>query len=252
MRTTIFEESTLLDYFLKEKIANLHKLKHLLGTKASMTVFRKLKKLQYISSCSHSGKYYTLERIAEFDNDGLWFYHSVLFSQFKTLSKTIQSLIYNSEYGFSTNELEKKLHLKPNEVLLKLIKSEDISREKLSGKYIYFSNSPTIRKRQELLRKESIASKYSIELEPEILLNEIKAAIILFYSILDEKQRRLFAGLESLRIGHGGDTMVADFLDLNIKTVSKGRKELLEDKIIIDTIRETGGGRKPLTKKKRS
>ena len=35
--------------------------------------------------------------------------------------------------------------------------------------------------------------------------DELKAAIILFFSVLDEQQRRLYAGLESLTLGHGGD-----------------------------------------------
>jgi hypothetical protein len=33
--------------------------------------------------------------------------------------------------------------------------------------------------------------------------HELKAAILLFYGLLDEQQRGLFAGLESMRLGHG-------------------------------------------------
>jgi hypothetical protein len=36
-----------------------------------------------------------------------------------------------------------------------------------------------------------------------VLAHELKAAIILFFSLLDERQRRFFAGLESLKIGLG-------------------------------------------------
>jgi len=35
--------------------------------------------------------------------------------------------------------------------------------------------------------------------------DELKAAVFLFYSLLDEQQRRLFAGLQSTKLGHGGD-----------------------------------------------
>jgi hypothetical protein len=31
----------------------------------------------------------------------------------------------------------------------------------------------------------------------------LKAAILVFYSLLDEQQRRLFAGLESIKLGRG-------------------------------------------------
>ena len=35
-----------------------------------------------------------------------------------------------------------------------------------------------------------------------------------YYGLLDEQQRRLFAGLESIRLGHpGGDTLLGDFLE---------------------------------------
>jgi hypothetical protein len=88
-----------------------------------------------------------------------------------------------------------------------------------------------------------------INFAPDVLWNEIKAAIILFYSMLDEKQRRLYAGLESLRVGHGGDRQIAEVLALNEKTVAKGRKELLDEEIAIDSLRRKGGGRKTIQKK---
>ena len=37
---------------------------------------------------------------------------------------------------------------------------------------------------------------------------------MLFYSMLDEQQRRLFAGFESIKLGHGGDSVLAEFLGL--------------------------------------
>jgi len=61
-------------------------------------------------------------------------------------------------------------------------------------------------------------------------INELKAALIIFFSTLDEKQRRLYAGYESLKIGHGGDKRIADLLDIDPKTVAKGRRELLGGK----------------------
>ena len=73
----------------------------------------------------------------------------------------------------------------------------------------------------------------------------------MFYSILNEKQRRLYAGLESLRVGHGGDRLISELLALNEKTVSKGRKELLEREVVIDSIRRKGGGRKTIKKNPR-
>ncbi|HPG30463.1 MAG TPA: hypothetical protein PLQ81_06720 [bacterium] len=37
-----------------------------------MTIFRKLKELSYITSYSHAGKYYTLNEIAKYNENGIW------------------------------------------------------------------------------------------------------------------------------------------------------------------------------------
>ncbi|MCP4105300.1 MAG: hypothetical protein GY749_07170 [Desulfobacteraceae bacterium] len=78
-------------------------------------------------------------------------------------------------------------------------------------------------------------------IEPSVLTDELKAALIIFFSTLDEKQRRLYAGYESLKIGHGGDKLIAEIFNMDRKTVSKGRQELLGGKADIDTIRNPGG-----------
>ena len=38
---------------------------------------------------------------------------------------------------------------------------------------------------------------------------ELRAAIVLFASLLEERQRHLFAGLEALKCGWGGDRRIA-------------------------------------------
>lgn len=73
---------------------------------------------------------------------------------------------------------------------------------------------------------------------------------MLFYSLLDEQQRRLYAGLESLRVGHGGDARLAEFLGLDAHTVARGRQQLLEQDITTGRVRRPGGGRHSLEKKR--
>ena len=48
-----------------ERVATLAQLKEALGTAGTMTVFRKLKALGYLSSYSHRGAYYTLREIPD-------------------------------------------------------------------------------------------------------------------------------------------------------------------------------------------
>ena len=80
--------------------------------------------------------------------------------------------------------------------------------------------------------------------------DELKAAILLFYSLLDEQQRRLYAGLESIKMGHGGDAMIADFLGLDAHTVARGRQQLLDRDVMVGRTRQSGGGRKRTEKKR--
>jgi hypothetical protein len=84
-----------------------------------------------------------------------------------------------------------------------------------------------------------------------ILPDELRAAIVLFFSLLDEKQRRLYAGLEALKTGRGGDARIAELLGLDTGTVSRGRRELLTQDVELDRVRSAGGGRKSMEKKRR-
>jgi hypothetical protein len=109
-----------------------------------------------------------------------------------------------------------------------------------------------------VLRKRQLLARHVLQAEPtlatglaqaDVVSDELKAAIVLFSSMLDEKQRRLYAGLESLKLGYGGDQRIAEFIGMDPHTVAKGRRELVEQDLAIDRIRKAGGGRKPLEKK---
>ncbi len=82
---------------------------------------------------------------------------------------------------------------------------------------------------------------------------QIHRRMNLLLSRMDEQQRRWYVGLESMRIGHGGDVLLSQISGLNVETIRRGRQELendLEDRPT-DRIRLEGGGR-PAVEKKRS
>lgn len=83
-----------------------------------------------------------------------------------------------------------------------------------------------------------------------VVPDELHAAIILFYSLLDERQRRLYAALESLKIGHGGDRRIAELLGIDAGTVARGRLQLLAGEVERERGRRPGGGRHPVEKKR--
>lgn len=73
----------------------------------------------------------------------------------------------------------------------------------------------------------------------------------LLVSRLDEQQRRWFVAHESQRIGHGGDTHLAQITGMDEKTIAKGRQELLEGlaDCPTDRLRPSGAGRPRAEKK---
>ena len=249
MTTILNTKETLLTYLNNYKIATMDAIKAVLNTQSRMTVFRRLSKLDYISSCSHRGKYYSLKRIAKYSEYGLWIHKSVLFSKYGTLKNTLQILLDQSSKGYTASELNEILKIKVDDALLELIKNKIINRKKMSGVYVYLSNAPKCAKKQELTRNDSIQYQDNLKMRPEILMNELKAALIIFFSTLNEKQRRLYAGFESLKVGYGGDTQIAELLNIDKRTVAKGKRELLGGEVGVDTIRESGGGRKQIKKK---
>jgi len=69
-------------------------------------------------------------------------------------------------------------------------------------------------------------------------------------ALLDEKQRRLFAGMLALRRGHGGIHALSEITGLSRTTIRLGIADLRRGVVADgDRIRRPGGGRQPLEKK---
>jgi hypothetical protein len=228
-------------------------LKKALGTRVDMTVFRKLRTLDYLSSYSHGGRYYTLQAGAEFDTRGLWTHRGVHFSRFGSLLDTVEAFVNRADRGYLASELTDELQVQTKEPLLKLVRLRRLSREQISGAYVYCSSESARRREQLIMRQQPAGQGQAFAPRPDhsVESNEAKAALVLFMSLLDEKQRRLFGGLESLRLGWGGDREVAEAIGLDPHTVAKGRKELLEHDVEMDRLRRPGGGRPSMEKKRR-
>jgi hypothetical protein len=249
MPKTRFRADQLRTFLHEERIATLDELKSALGATGTMTVFRKLKELGYLSSYSHRGKYYTLREIPDFDEHGLWDWHAVWFSKYGNLVETTREFVEEVESGITARELESILQVECKRSLLKLYRQGQVARVKIGGVQVYLSNHKGKQRNQKLRRKDSAAAADVIAPQVAALSHELKAAIILFFSVLDEQQRRLYAGLESQKFGRGGDRKIADLLGLDAHTVAKGRRDLFGGAIDRERIRQEGGGRKRLEKK---
>lgn len=252
MRTESFHADDLAKALRQCKVATMPELKKALGTEVDVTVFRKLKQLAYRTSYTHRGAYYALDETARFDQNGLWSFQSVWFSRWGTLLDTAAAFVENSSAGCFVEELDHLLSTATKEPLLKLVHQERVTRQPVGGLYLYCSIKTVLRERQLLARRvlQSDSPLAGSSIVADEVTDEMKAAIVLFFSMLDEKQRRLYAGLESLKLGYGGDQRIAEFIGMDPHTVAKGRRELIEQDFEVDRIRRAGGGRKPVEKKR--
>lgn len=240
------------DFFSVHKIVTLNQLKAALGNPARATLFRKLAQLEYLSSYSHRGKFYTLLSIARFTKLGLWSCRSVWFSRFGNLLQTAQTLVVRSEAGYSAAELKDILHVKTKHALTQLVRCRRLQRKKFDSVYVYLSTENAVACKQEKARKSRLKNSFApvIVTNPDLAAQEAKAIVVLFCSMLDERQRRLYAGLESLKLGHGGDTYIASLLGMDPHTVARGRQELISGDLSSKKVRAAGGGRLPQEKKR--
>lgn len=71
-------------------------------------------------------------------------------------------------------------------------------------------------------------------------------------ALLDERQRRLFAGLLARAQGHGGIVAVAEITGLSRTTIRRGLAELQQGSPVdVKRIRRRGGGRQAVEKNRR-
>ncbi len=156
------------------------------------------------------------------------------------LNDTLVYLVDQSPRALRARDLKQIVKLEVLTILHRLTKTGHMFRTKIGDHYVYFSMNADRRRRQ---RHRSTA--------PPILgTTTFVEAVHRFCGTLNEKQLRLFAGLEALRVDGGGDRKVADLPGMSRTTVTKGRKQLLSGDFEENRIRKPGGGRKSIEKKR--
>lgn len=252
MAITRYDHNRLVDLFQAQKICTMPDLKEALGSSVDRTVLRKLQGLAYHTSYSHRGAYYTLDSIARWDRQGLWFYAPAHFSRHGTLLETVEHLVKTSEQGYTAGELEAVLGVVVKEPLLNLVGQKRLVRDGTGALYVYYAASAEEAEAQKERRQAEEARLLypSVGSPRAVAVEEIRAAAILFWSLLDEQQRRLYAGLESMKLGSGADRRLAEVLEMDVGTIARGRRELLSGDIVLEGVRRKGGGRVAVEKKR--
>ena len=131
------------NFLRKRRVVTISDLCEVIVSDSRMTVFRRLRLIEYVTSYTHAGRYYTLYDTARFDSDGIWFYDDIGFSQNGSLKNTVTYLVHGSDAGKFHFDLERQLRVRVHNVLLDLVKSKQIERIKLEGQYLYLSSDKT-------------------------------------------------------------------------------------------------------------
>jgi hypothetical protein len=90
-------------------------------------------------SYNGNGGYYALPEVACFDADGLWRHRGIGFSIYGNLAQTVAGLVRHSDAGLGAAELEALLGM-PVHGFLSLFRGHPaLRREKVDGRFVYFS-----------------------------------------------------------------------------------------------------------------
>lgn len=175
-------EKALRRIFRKRPVADLEVLFKALDTRSRMSVFRRLREVGYLTSYTHTGRYYTLADIPVFDAHDLWRYESIGFSRFGTLKATLVHQVESAEAGCTHGELEALLGLRVYNTLLILARAGKVRRQVIGKTYVYVSIDER-RGSQQLdarLRQEAQAAKPvrlpSEEIVQRVLVEALRAS----------------------------------------------------------------------------
>lgn len=131
----------------REKVMTIKDMKKRMIV-SEITVRRKLKESGALTSYNKNGKYYTLPHIPVFDSYGLWNYKDIRFSKHGNMHQTIIQLVNESPGGMHAGAIEELIGYPPHSLLNKLYAKSLIQREKLQGRYVYFSMGEQLYKSQ--------------------------------------------------------------------------------------------------------
>jgi len=77
---------------------------------------------------------------------------------------------------------------------------------------------------------------------------EIESNMRLYFSQLNEKDKRHYAATEAKKLGYGGQKYIMELLEVSDHVIRRGTRELLNPKLLENIpegkIRQIGGGRK--------
>lgn len=166
--------------FRKTPVMQMPDIERGVGPRSRRSLFRDLAALGYLSSYTHTGRYYTLVSAPEFDADGLWRYQGIGFSRDGTLKATVQRLVETADAGRTQHELRLRLGVRVHNPLLDLVEDTKLGRESIGNEYVYVA-AARARAAVQLERRRALvtagaASPPPAAIEVEVLIEVIHGA----------------------------------------------------------------------------
>ena len=135
---TTSDDNRVLNAIFRRKVVTVDVLSSFLSSSVK-TARRRLRLWEAYTSYNKNGRFYTLPGIPQFDGNGLWAYRSVRFSEHGNLKQTAIKLIRLSRAGLDAAEMSDLLGIPIRSFLSSLRKQTDTRREKVQGRFVYFS-----------------------------------------------------------------------------------------------------------------
>lgn len=147
---------------------SLKQLRSELNDRPRSSLYRDLKTLNLISSFTHTGQYHVLNETARFDQNGLWFFQEVGFSQYGTLKKTLVQITSDSLIGITHKEMKTLFRIEVQKPLTDLVNTNAITRQLLPSRLYVYLSADQNKAEDQLQRRLAISNRtLDITLPPE-------------------------------------------------------------------------------------
>ena len=164
---------------LKNRVISVKQLHDEFRGRSRSSLFRDLRKLDLIVSYTHAGQYHALKRTAAFDEDGLWFFQDIGFSQYGTLKKTLVQVISHAEAGMTHKEMKTLFRIEVQKPLTNLVNTHAVTRQLLPNRLSVYLSADESKAEDQFQRRLAINDRpMDMALPPESLRIEILVEVI--------------------------------------------------------------------------
>lgn len=160
-------------------VMSLKQLRDELKDRPRSSLFRDLKKLDLISSYTHTGQHHALNDSAKFDKNGLWFFQNIGFSQYGTLKHTLVQMISHAPLGMTHKEMKWMFRIEVQKPLTDLVKNNTITRQLLPSPIYLYLNADKNKGEDQFQQRLAISDPTTgVTLPPESIRIEILVEVI--------------------------------------------------------------------------